>query len=209
MDLNKLPPLAVEILGADLVSEMSSAFEAMEWAEDEIVQAQRRHPTAADRIWHSFKLLVPTHPLSSRAEVVYRAHCRELLERVAAGEDTRPGTAVECCAALSDTSAIAPLTTTGTGLYLRMWWRAGLPPVTGDPDTLDHYEAIRGSTMDDEERRMRAKLSQPDRQLPRVLEHRPWCPAGQAGDTAPALAAVIAAPAHSDQPTRHEQTALW
>jgi hypothetical protein len=63
-----------------------------------------------------------------RTEFVYRSHCRELLDRAARGEDTRPGTAAECCIALSETSLRVPLRTSAAGLYARMWTRAQFPP---------------------------------------------------------------------------------
>jgi hypothetical protein len=90
-----------------LVGEMQSVFSLIEHAEDEISQAMQRHPGHADRIWHSFSLLTPTLDRLA-TEVVYRAHCRELLDRVARGEDTRPATAAECCVALMETSLAAP-----------------------------------------------------------------------------------------------------
>jgi hypothetical protein len=40
---------------------------------------------------------------------VYRAHCKELLERVANGVDTRPGTKAEVLGAISNLSMAAPL----------------------------------------------------------------------------------------------------
>jgi hypothetical protein len=70
----------------------------MRVSEDEIVDAKGRHPAQADRVWKSFKLLRPTFDLS---DAVYRHHCREILDRVAAEEDTRPGTKAEVLAAIS------------------------------------------------------------------------------------------------------------
>ena len=133
-------------------------FDAMEWAEDEIDAAKRRHPAAADRIWRSFLLLRPSSP-QMHTEVVYRSHCRELLDRVAAGEDTRPGTAAECCLALSETSLKVPLRTSAVGLYARMWRLAGLPPAP-ITDLTEHYEAIDGELIDDNEAWLRTKLRQ-------------------------------------------------
>jgi hypothetical protein len=133
-------------------------FDAMQWAEDEIDAAKRRHPAAVDRIWRSFLLLRPSSPLM-RTEVVYRSHCRELLDRVAAGQDTRPGTAAECCLALSETSLKVPLRSSAVGLYARMWRLAGLPPAP-ITDLTEHYEAIDGALIDDNEAWLRNKLRQ-------------------------------------------------
>jgi hypothetical protein len=147
--------------------QLGPIFAQMEWAEDEIERAQRRHPARAALLWTTFRLLVPTQDLM-RTEFVYRSHCRELLERAAAGEDTRPGTSAELAIACCNTSLIAPLTTSGSGLYLRVWVKA-FPdhPVFDDgTERLDHYEALEGAAMDEHEAAMRRKFSQPWRTLP-------------------------------------------
>ncbi|MEV1109959.1 hypothetical protein AB0I95_15075 [Micromonospora sp. NPDC049751] len=146
----------------DLEGGLAPLFEAMEWSEDEIRSAQRRHPDAADRIYHSFILLQPKHDLLMRSELLYRAHCRELLDRVARNEDTRLGTAAECIAVLRDTSLVGPLNMAGTGLYFRLWRVAGLPPIKGATDNM-HYEALAGSAIDGAEAVLRNKLRQADR----------------------------------------------
>ncbi|MGI5213330.1 hypothetical protein [Plantactinospora sp. CA-290183] len=137
---------------------VDSIFTTNTWARQEIMAAQRRHPDGADRICKSSRLLTPTHGLMSTASV-YRAHCREVLDRVAAGEDTRPGTAAECCIALCKTSLRAPLTTSAVGLYVRMWARAGLPPVEMS-DSSAYYEALAGSAIDENEAWLRHKVRQ-------------------------------------------------
>ncbi|HEV3071879.1 MAG TPA: hypothetical protein VGY76_10700 [Solirubrobacteraceae bacterium] len=156
----------------------------MGWGEDHIDAMCRSHPEHADRIWHSFKLLRPTADLM-RTEAVYRAHCTEILERVIAREDTRPGTAAECCIACCEASLLAPLTPAGTGVYLRLWAKAGLPGM--DDIAREPYEALRGKAIDEHERVLRRKLKQDWRTLPKVIEHLPGCPetkaatAGQPG----------------------------
>ena len=150
---------------------LDAAFTTMEWAEEEIDAAKLRHPAAADRIWSSSRLLKPTLDLM-RTEIVYRAHCRELLDRVAAGQDTRPGTAAECCIALSEVSLQVPLNTTAAGLYARMWQQAGLPPGPLG-DSSEHYEALEGPQIDDFEALLRTKLTDPERVLPDSTTPRP------------------------------------
>jgi hypothetical protein len=115
-------------------------------------------PAAANRIQHSFLLLRPAHP-RMRSEALYRSHCRELLDRVAAGEDTRPGTAAECSLALSETSLQVPLRTSAVGLYARMWRLASLPPAP-IADASEHYEALDGAVIDDSEAWLRHKRRQ-------------------------------------------------
>ena len=149
-----------------LFAAMAGAFERMEWAEEEIAAAQARHPEQADRIWHSFRLLVPNDGLERMSYArVYRAHCREILDRVAAGEDTRPGTAAEICCAMLTTSLLAPLTSAATGLYMRMYQAAGLPQFDELAESSRHHEALEHSLIDDHERNMRRKLAVADRRL--------------------------------------------
>ena len=149
---------------AGISSALGPLFDAMIWAEDEIDAAMHRHPSAAGRIHRSFLLLRPTQPLM-RTAMVYRSHCRELLDRVARGEDTRPGTAAECCIALSGTSLLAPLRGSAVGLYARMWRQAGLPPAALTAAS-EHSEALDGSLIDDHETWLRRRLRQPWRTLP-------------------------------------------
>lgn len=150
-----------DILGGDLGSELAGIFERMEWAEDEIARAMRANPARADVLWHSFRVMTPQHELMS-TEIVYRAHVREQIARVIAGQDTRPGTAAEACCVLSDASQVAPLTETAAGLYARMWAAAGLP---GEQWALrtEHYEALHGSRIDQLERETRRKMTVKDR----------------------------------------------
>lgn len=153
-----------EILGGGTAGMLTGLFERMEWAEDEIDRAMRRHKASASTLYHSFSLLTPTGVMSERAEFVYRSHVRELLARVVAGQDTRPGTAAEVCLACSESSLVAPLTDTAAGLYGRMWDAAGFP---GDQfhARQEHHEALSGSLIDDAERELRRKLAVDDRKL--------------------------------------------
>jgi len=165
-------PAVRELLGGALIGAIDSTFRRMEWAEEEIDTAGREHPDAADLTWHSFHMLVPTHELMS-TEMVYRAHCREILARVVAGEDTRPGTAAECCCVCCETSQVGPLHTAGVGLYLRMWRAAGFPEID---ERSVHYEALSGGAIDEYERTLRHRLRRADRHLPEVIEHVARCP---------------------------------
>jgi len=91
----------LELVGlGELGGTFSQAFRKMSVAEEEILSACERHPEEIKLIWNSFKLLDPGE-LAMLDDGVYRAHCRELLDRVADGEDTRPGTRAETCAMIS------------------------------------------------------------------------------------------------------------
>jgi hypothetical protein len=148
----------------DLGRILESLIDTMTWADAEIDAAQSRHPATADRLWRSFVLLVPTHP-RMHTEMLFRAHCRELLERVARGEDTRSGTSAECCIVLSAVTVRGPLNTTAAGLYARMWRKAGLLPAELS-DASEHYEALEAPRIDEQKAWLRRKLRQPWRVLP-------------------------------------------
>lgn len=166
---DKLISAVGKLLGDEadgLFAVLAGAFERMEWSEEEISAAQVRHPERADRIWHSFCLLVPNDGLARMSyENVYRSHCREILDRVAAGEDTRPGTAAEICCAMLASSLLAPLTSAATGLYMRMYQAAAFPQFDELVESSRHHEALEHSLIDDHERAMRRKLTVADRRL--------------------------------------------
>lgn len=152
-------------IGADLFRALQVMDQQMAWAEDELSRATKRHPAEGDALYHAFRLLRPHHDLMA-TEFVYRSHCREILERVAHQEDTRPGTAAEVCCLCHDASQVAPLTTPAAGLYFRMW-AVAFPdnPAHGGVDNLSHYEALEGPAIDDLETTARRKLTIPDRKL--------------------------------------------
>ena len=69
------------------------AFDLMGIAEEEIAAAKHRYRRASKRVHAAFGVLYPTGDMSKCGDRLYRAHARELVERVARKEDTRPGTA--------------------------------------------------------------------------------------------------------------------
>lgn len=155
-------------LFASISSELEPVFEMMDWAEEEIAVAMKRHPSHADTLWHSFSLIRPRDiGPGMGTEFVYRGHVREILERVAAGEDTRPATAAEICLAFCEISQWAPMREYANGLYFRMWLSA-FPDQHIFHDQEDHqvhYEHLHGPAIDDAEALMRAKLADSERRL--------------------------------------------
>ena len=142
------------------------------WAEEEIEAAQRRHGER-DRgpLWQSFRLLRHTHE-REWPELVFRAHCRELLDRVAAGHDTRPATDAEKLAVLSVASQTAPLNGGAETLYLRIGARM-FPDIFDEVcDVLDvqAYEKVHGSRADEYEADLARKLAQPWRRADATSE---------------------------------------
>lgn len=106
----------------DVTRALEGVSRQIEWAEDEIQQAMERLPSERDVLYHSFPLLNPTHKLMA-TEFVYRSHCREILERLVTGADTRPGTAAEVCCLCYDMCLRVPLRSPIAGLYLLNWTR--------------------------------------------------------------------------------------
>jgi hypothetical protein len=153
---------ASELLGAPF-REVVDALAQVQWAEEEITDACRRHPAVADRLFHAFPLLVPTAP-SMRTEMVYRVHCREILERLASGVDTRPGTDAEMAITCCEMSQRAPMSTAGAATYMRVWRRA-FPCTDVFDEHAVHYEHVAGAEADRLEREMRHKLAAPGRRL--------------------------------------------
>lgn len=138
-----------------------TALEQVEWAESVIEAAIARHPDQGDLLYHGFGLLMPTHRLMT-TEFVSRSHFRELLVRLATGQDTRPGTAAEVCCACADASQVAPLTSTAAGLYFRMW-ESAFPDKSPVTDRAQHHEALDGSSIDALEATSRRTLARKER----------------------------------------------
>ena len=151
---------------------IESVLDRCLWADEEIEAAQLRHGER-DRgpLWNSFRLLRPTHQ-RPWPELMYRAHCRELLDRVAAGIDTRPATEAEKLAVLSVASQTAPLNSGAETLYLRIGTRLFPDIFDGVSDVLDiqAYEKVHGSRADDYEAQLTRKLAQPWRRIGATAE---------------------------------------
>ncbi|MEO3852588.1 hypothetical protein ABGB09_34060 [Streptomyces sp. B8F3] len=144
---------------------LNTLVESMKWAEDEIEKAQtRHHEQGPGPIWHSFKLLKPTHELLLR-EALYRSHCHEILERVARNEDTRPGTDAEMIVILHETSLAAPMKSGAVCLYFRLLDRSvpELARVTHPAIDLAAYEEVHGRVADNYEADLRQRLRQSTR----------------------------------------------
>lgn len=109
------------LLGAPLGGLLDETFRLMEVAEEEIAQAKGRSPEHAEKLHGGFAVLCPSEPLRGIGENLYRAHCRELLDRVREGHDTRAATGAEVVAVLSALSLQAPLDRPATFLYWQLF----------------------------------------------------------------------------------------
>lgn len=164
-DQKRMDDEAIEKLVTSTMAEVDAGLSLAEWADDEIEHAIKEHPEAENDLFHAFKLVRPTMISGAwGTEFVFRGHARELLERVASGEDTRPGTAAECCLAMSKVSQELPLHGAAAGFYFRMWEQA-FPGHVVDAGITGHHEALYRQQIDDHERYVRNKLRQPRRHL--------------------------------------------
>lgn len=110
-----------EIFGQQLGGVISSTFYLMEVAEEEIRAAQKRNPDHTAAIWEAFRFLTPSEALRARGDRLYRAHCREILERIVNGQDLRPPTKAEKLGALAEVSFRFPLNNDLTFVYTRLF----------------------------------------------------------------------------------------
>lgn len=158
----------VASLVAAVMSDLGNVFASMDWAEDEIEQASRRHPDQRDTLYHAFSVAQPRDiGTGMGAEFVYRSHVRELLERVAAGADTRIPTAAEMCLVCAQTSLKVPLHGAAAGLYFRLWLRAfpDRPITSTQAADQVHYERLHSTQIDEYEATLRRKATDPNRLL--------------------------------------------
>ena len=123
--MNTAADALLAFLPGSLAGDVRNAFAQMAVAEEEIEHARRHYPEREAYLNKvGFLLCMPSEVLVSASEWIYRAHCREILERVAADENTRPPSSAELAIAFSETSLKAPLNPTGAGLYARHFLRA-------------------------------------------------------------------------------------
>lgn len=170
MDFDTIGTATVELLFRTVSTICGNDTEQHRWTEEEVAAAQQRHPDHADVLFHAFYLTQLTNARLC-CEMLLRAHCHELLERVAAGQDTCPATAVEVLLRTHRASLTAPLTTAEVGLFLRMWQAAALPDPDAHTAVLDYYEATVGSDINELETRAR----EAEMQDQRIPDPRPEC----------------------------------
>ena len=148
-----LPPVGGRII--------ADTFRRMTIAEEEIRAAKARHPEKAAKLDKAFRYLCPPALLNGLDDQLYRAHCKEILDREAKGEKLRRGTAAEVVAALSQGSQVAPLGRIETLLYTQLFeeiFPEDASRILGDgrPAAPDLYERAR---MRDLEQELRRKLA--------------------------------------------------
>ena len=104
---------------------LQGIFECMAIAEEEIAAAQEAHPDKAGDIWHSFTHLRPSPLLEPRTPQLYRAHARELIQRVAAGHTKKAelaaATAAELCCVFCAASQLSGLQSDAVAAYQKLF----------------------------------------------------------------------------------------
>jgi hypothetical protein len=115
----------LDLMPAEFADDFRSTFAQMGIAEEEIDRIQRNYPRRSEYLNKvGFLLCMPSPVLRLASEWTFRAHCREILERMAIDQDTRPPSSAELAIAFSETSLKAPLNPTGASLYARHFLRA-------------------------------------------------------------------------------------
>lgn len=155
-----------EMLQGLLSGDMLSNFRQMEWADDEVERAQERHgETGKGPIYQAFPSLACISQPYMEPEIIFRAHCREILDRVAAGQDTRPGTDSEILGVLVDASLTIPLAPHLVCLYFRLVTKLFPPDLIEEfavhvaEMDLESYERIHGERATDEQEHIRKHLT--------------------------------------------------
>jgi hypothetical protein len=87
--------LCVKMGFSSVLASFASAFDLIEIIEEEILAAIERHGLAKALDLDNCFSMIDIGPFGDFNPALFRAHTIELLERVAAGEDTRPATAAE------------------------------------------------------------------------------------------------------------------
>lgn len=100
------------ILDGQLMSSINGAFACMEVAEEVIAASGCSHTDGSK----GFAIMCPSPPMRGKAPEVFKHHCQELLTRVLAGDDTRPGTETEVLCVLMAAATKAPLNAAGLAL---------------------------------------------------------------------------------------------
>lgn len=99
------------VLGTPL-DEIRYAFRCMSVAE-EVIARLKATPEQAQE---AFGVLKPSPILRTFSMELYERHAEEIVRRVMAGQDVRPGTKAEVLAMMSETSLKAPLNQPGQAL---------------------------------------------------------------------------------------------
>ena len=141
-------------------STINTVFSYMAIVESEISIAQCQYPDKSDTLHDAF---ITCGDVSSEmyqvSEKVFRSHTREILCRVAQGQNIRPATKAEILLALHATSLRTPLIPDAVALYVRLFEEIMGVQVESDYNPVPSYIGA-----DDEiEQQLRNTLRKPNR----------------------------------------------
>ena len=88
---------------------IAQLFNCIEIAENEIAAFKRRYPTRRADLYNAFKHLQPPSYMLDKDTRIYKAHVRELLERIAKRDSDPRATRAEILLALSELSFRTPI----------------------------------------------------------------------------------------------------
>lgn len=138
-----------------LIDTVTTTFGLVEVALDELEAAKARTPLMSPVLHRCFIMLQPTSVLRGKSPDLYRRHCRELLDRVVAGEDHREMTSAEVCGLLCDLSLMAPLAHDSAALYMTHFRRI-FPDKAVDDEHL--YRGSYKGSLEELERKIRRRF---------------------------------------------------
>ena len=141
-----------------------NVLERIEIIEEEIAAAQKsvRSKKAKKVLWDSFLSLRLSPAYNGFSVDLYRAHCRELLERIITGDSADVPTDAEVMIVLSEMSLRVPLNNDAWALYITLF-KKRFPGKLPDISTKDVHESYAGamSQIDNEIRRKLSKIVSP------------------------------------------------
>lgn len=107
------------VLGEQLLGAIERTMGLMEIAEAEIASAKRQWPGKSAEIHAAFRFLQPFALV--RCELLYRLHCREIIERVRLSQPVEPATKAEVLHALSELSLRAMPNERAVALFIALF----------------------------------------------------------------------------------------
>ena len=103
------------------ILKVHSALDLIAIAEEEIDDICKKQPDKKKSIWPAFPILRPTDYFLCKEPKIYRHHCRELLQRILTGIDTRLGTKAECMFIISEMTLKTPVNQDCSALYFNLF----------------------------------------------------------------------------------------
>lgn len=152
-----------EVLGEAVCSEFESVFHLIEIAEETIKRYVNRYPSQAPLLNRAF-LALQWHLRWPVRDELYRAHARELLQRVVEHQPLDEGTRAEALVAISDTSLRAPLVSQYAALAEKLFLEIFGPDAIGGPKQPMFYEPWQGAS-EKLLNELRRRIRVPSRQL--------------------------------------------